>query len=447
MRSVSTSMMRDAQCTIERTQLARIEEDGTDSVRDRWFNPWRIPVTQQAQNLVRHVLVELQEYERQYQVRKRRRRETDQHIFEETVTAVVSDVACHWLMELSGGISISRSKRLLSRRSRYRPTAYSKILPGILDLLAEEEMRIITQDLGHRGYFSKGKLTTIKAGDVLVRMLDDAGLDLSHFGVHPGQEVIHLKRPKEDHWDDGELIEYEDTPETIVLREQVRAINEWLQAAEIDFDECSSPEGKPVNPHDRHLRRVFTQGRFDSGGRLFGGFWQPLSKKQRLEDVAIDGEDVVELDYGQMNPRLLYALCGEQPPEQDAYDIPGYSMHREGVKKIMNAMIFATKRLVRMPHGVRKRFAECHSIERVMQAIEITHPAIKDAFFKGLGHDLQFMESQIMVNVLLSLRGLGIIALPIHDSVIVKKSKIEVVKDIMHTCFFENTGIHGLVDC
>jgi len=422
------------------------DQQGQENVRDRMFNPWRMPVTPEAMDLVQRVLMELQEYEQRHQVRKRRRREADQQVFEETVAAVVSDAAHHYLTEWPGGVSIPRSNRYLGRRSRYRPTVYSKILPDILDCLADEEMGIITQALGHKGYFGPAKLTTINAGEVLARRLKDAGLDYLHFGIRPGQEVIHLKRTKEDHWDEGELIEYDDTPETDAFREQVQLINAWLQAAEIDFDEYHSPEGQPVDPHDRHLRRVFTQGRFDSGGRLFGGFWQSLKKKQRLEGVTISGESVVELDYGQMNPRLLYALCGEQPPEQDAYDIPGYSMYRKGVKKIMNAMMFTTKRLTRMPQGVRKEFEEKFRVGSVMQAIELAHPAIKDSFFKGIGHDLQFMESQILVDVLLQLRGLGVVALPIHDSIIVRESKKYVAKEVMLSCFSSQAGVSGIVE-
>jgi len=41
---------------------------------------------------------------------------------------------------------------------------------------------------------------------------------------------------------------------------------------------------------------VFTQGRFGSGGRLYGGFWQHLRKETRLKGLFINREEVVELD-------------------------------------------------------------------------------------------------------------------------------------------------------
>jgi len=311
--------------------------------------------------------------------------------------------------------------------------------------MAEPEMAYAEQFLGYKGYFGPSKETTIRAGKRLITRVVEAGLGLEDFGVCPNQEVIQLKRVKKGGWDGGGLEEYEDTPETILFREQVKTINGWLEAVEIDFDEYYWPGGRPVDTRDRRLRRVFTQGQFDSGGRLFGGFWQPLGKETRRKGLMINGEDVVELDYGQMNPRILYGLCGAEPPEGDAYAIPGFLPYRTGVKKVMNAMLFHDKRLTRMPKGVRKTFEERHRVEEVMTAVEAAHPAIKACFFTGIGHSAQYTESQVLVDVLLTLRDLGIHALPVHDSVIVGKSDQDKVREVMLSCFLKGTGVPGIV--
>ena len=62
---------------------------------------------------------------------------------------------------------------------------------------------------------------------------------------------------------------------------------------------------------DRSLRRIFTKGCFDHGGRLFGGFWQELSKTARFDGLVINDEDIVELDYGQMGAAhtVWYVRC------------------------------------------------------------------------------------------------------------------------------------------
>ncbi len=427
-----------------------IEQDAVEAweerLRDRHFNPWRMPRTEKSRAVVAEVLQQLQAYEVHHQLRLRRRRKADQETFEATVSAIISDLAYHHLMEREAGVYITRSHRYLGRKSRYRPAAYGKTLPDILDRLGSQELAFLDMDLGTDCPFGPPLETSIRVGRRLLALVQDHGLQPEDFGLDHAQEVIQLKRAKKGGWDKGDFAEYADTPETIRYREQMQAINEWLESAEIEFDESYWPGGRPVDTLDRRLRRVFTQGRFGSGGRLYGGFWQHLRKETRLKGLFINREEVVELDYGQMNPRILYGLCGAQPPEDDAYAIPGYQRFRPGVKKVMNSMIFATKRLTRMPKGVRKEFEDQHRVEQVMQAIEAAHPAIKDCFFRGMGHEAQFIESQVLVEVLLSLRDLGVHALPIHDSVVVGRSNKTRAKEVMLSCFLKVVGVQGLVD-
>lgn len=68
---------------------------------------------------------------------------------------------------------------------------------------------------------------------------------------------------------------------------------------------------------------------------------------------------------------------------------------------------------------------------RVYEAIAAHHPALVPLFGTGAGHHLQFLESQLMVNVLLELAERGIVGLPIHDGVIVQGSRAERVCSIM----------------
>src|SRR5262249_39243443 len=146
-----------------------------------------------------------------------------------------------------------------------------------------------------------------------------------------------LKRPKRDHYDEGARIEYDDNETTRRYRDELRAINDWLAAADITFDAASHE--RPVNTGARRLYRPFTLGRFDRGGRLFGGFWENFPNPVRLRGLTIEGEYVIGLDYAQLNPTLAYALAKAQPPAGDAYALPGLKGYREGVKKVFNAML------------------------------------------------------------------------------------------------------------
>ena len=171
-----------------------------------------------------------------------------------------------------------------------------------------------------------------------------------------------------------------------------------------------------------------------------------MKKEDRLNALTIDGERVVEVDYGQIMPRLLYAMCGVKPKMQDLYAIPGFETHRAGIKKVMCSMFFNFERLRQMPKGTREFFPRKVSIRDIVAAIEATHPAIKAAFGTGIGHRCQYKESQILTSVLLRLRDHGITALPIHDAVVIPASAADITQEVMLKVFRELTGADGVVE-
>lgn len=59
-------------------------------------------------------------------------------------------------------------------------------------------------------------------------------------------------------------------------------------------------------------RRVFHDGRFDAGGRLYGA-WTGLDKDTRRLLCTIDGEPICEIDIRASQPTLLSCLLGEKP--------------------------------------------------------------------------------------------------------------------------------------
>lgn len=414
-----------------------------NSATDVSFNAYRRPASARMDALVADVCANVQGYEFHDGLRQRKRRPADQATFEETISSLVCDLTYHYLRDPEARVAITRSNTILGRRSRYRPVAYNKTLPTLLDRLSTPEMDFVDQQGGYEGFAGDGKRTTIAAGTRLIDRIQDKGIGFADL-CQAGQELVVLKRPKADLWDAGGYLEYRDTPTTRLFRDQLRRINRWLDAADIAFDEAACPE-KPVDPGNRALRRVFTQGRFDSGGRLFGGFWQGLRKKERPDGILIDGEPVVSLDYSQMSPRMLYGLAGGRPPETDAYTLPGLAAYRSGVKSIFNAMLFAQRPLSRMPKGVRQQFTSSVSVTQVTQGILAAHPPLRPFFHCGFGHDLQFRESQILVDVLLELEARRIAALPIHDAVLVPCSARDLTMQVMEEVFHRHVGGTALV--
>lgn len=415
--------------------------------QDRPFYPFRSAKADCLRCIVEEVTNEIQNYERRFDLRERARKATDQAIFEQTIEAVICDVAQQYIFDPSQQVFVSLSHRHLGHRSRYRAPALGKKLPKILEFLSAPEMAFVEMTKGSRvevwsdevGIAFKGKRTTLSAGKRLITRIKKHGIDLSDFGHSEIEEVILLKAAKKGPKHAGQLLEYENTTLTNRYRDEIRALNRWLSDADIMvFDNA-------VDAHDRRVRRLLNNGRFDQGGRLFGGFWQAMSGSQRLQEIQINQKPVVELDFGQMAIRLLYGKAGAVLPEGDLYRVPGLEAYRDGVKKIVNAALYADKPQSRMPQGSRQDFPDTIEYRYVINAIKSHHRPVSDYFFSGVGMDLMFLESEVLVAVLLDLIKKGITALPIHDALLVSCDDAQAAEHTMLGIFKDKTGVEGEV--
>jgi hypothetical protein len=192
-----------------------------------------------------------------------------------------------------------------------------------------------------------------------------------------------------------------------------------------------------LDPTRRSVRRIFNNGRWDHGGRLYGGFWITMPKDDRFRflriatEVKPEGEAVASVDYGQLFPRLAYARAQRPVPEGDLYAVLSHPHCRPGMKRIFSALLFGIGPLTRWPDNTREHFAAGTKLATVVAAIKAKHPAIAHLFGTGIGHTLAFMESNVLMDVLAALRAEGTTALPVHDAVLVAVSKAEIAKAIM----------------
>lgn len=77
----------------------------------------------------------------------------------------------------------------------------------------------------------------------------------------------------------------------------------------------------------------------------------------------------------------------------------------------------------RLPSEVREAAGKRWNAERLSQALPERHPAIASMFGAGLGIALMFTESRILVAALRTLMAQGVPALPMHDGIMVPRSK------------------------
>lgn len=421
-----------------------------EHTRSRPFEPYRLPISAASRALADTCCALIEGVEN----RKRDRKDADRKTFRSTVAALVSDLAYRWL-ETGGdemvmddgtlvpaGLRLSLSRGTLGRKSsRYTPTWLGKTLRYVVGVMKLPGVELVTVEPGAWGTdHGPGTLSIVRPGGALIERL--GGLGFLDFGLCPTQEIVLLREPNPSYWDRGKLMNYDDDATTERMRSEVRAINEWLEQADITVLR-DHPGASGVDPSLRRMRRHFNRASFQSGGRLFGGFWQPMERTERRA-IRIDGQETVTLDYGQIGPRLLYAMAGKEPPGGNLYSLPILGgQHRDGVKKLMAAASFHAnegKRMKRWPEGCAPLFPEGSTVRAMLTAIELAHPGLVPVLYRGLGHQTMRTESDILVKVLLSLQALGVTALPIHDAVIVARSHVETTEEVMKEVFREMTG-------
>lgn len=416
--------------------------------RDRFFDPFRSASSSQSRVAIQEVIEQLEGYEKYYGKRKRRRKSKDQAVFKETVTAVCCDLIHAYLTDPKSRVAITLSNQHLGRDSRYRSPAEGKKLPYILDIMSADEMAFLEMEKGRRTLFFEdedgvqripGQRTTIYPGKKLVSRIQMFELGFGDLGRSESEEVIILKAPKNGPKDPGRWIEYEDNPEVVRYREEMATINAWICRADLSL--AQAKDEPPIDIYHRRLRRTFNNGRFTEGGRLWGGFWMNLSRSKRWYDLSIAGESIAELDFGQMALRLLYGLEDAEPPEGDLYAIPGLEWARDGIKHVINSSLYSGTEQFRMPKGGRQYFPSNIPYDRIKAAIFEYHKPIAHRLFQGVGMELMFLESQIMVAVLLKMKNQGIVGLPIHDGILVPWSKRLETKQAMEAVFKDKSGV------
>jgi hypothetical protein len=222
------------------------------------------------------------------------------------------------------------------------------------------------------------------------------------------------------------------------MRRNVCTINEAVRAITLEHPAVGIIRpGAPTrignsNPGPALMRtaRIFSDS-FDLHGR-FSAWWQnwPGSERTRL---LIDGEPVIELDYRQIHPTLLYGLRGiVLPATFDAYQIEGLPKELRPLLKVaFNAMVNARDRrglhrsirdsaraLARGGVEISAEYQTDAAAVNAMNAILARHRMIADAFFSDAGMRLMRIDSDMAEAVMLGLLQRGVVTLGVHDSFI-----------------------------
>lgn len=107
-------------------------------------------------------------------------------------------------------------------------------------------------------------------------------------------------------------------------------------------------------------------------------------------------------------------------------------------------MLFSNKPLTKKPKGTKELLPK-HKVKTLCEAVVRTHNPIAESFNRGLGLSLMYKESEVLVDILLTLIHNGITALPIHDALAVSVSNVERAYRVMYDTFVNEVGINPII--
>ena len=419
------------------------------------FDPQRRARDRELRATIRTLTNFLERREHALGLRKRVRKDHDRQLFRLTVEAIVCNLGALRLLSKDRALAVPRQAKTMWRKWRYRNPVYGQHFLDAIDLMALASVGLIV--VLTRGYrFPNGdkQHTTIAPTRAFFDRVPPTLCDWNSIGRETEAEVLILKASKDRSGDDAKIIEYRDTRQTGQLHREVERINESLEDAPFRMiDDSESPvdddDGQPIDPSRRTVRRVFNNGSWLEGGRLFGGFWERMRREDRFRLLRIcsakhpDGEEIANVDFSQLFPRLAYLRANTRAPAEDLYGLIDVGKSRDGYKKLVNALLFARGRLLRWPEETLRLFPEGTKLRDVVSRIRKAHAPIAPLFGTGIGYSLMFQESCILIEALLTLHKQGITALPLHDSVLVARSEAEVAKQVMEGAFALVTGEAG----
>lgn len=263
------------------------------------------------------------------------------------------------------------------------------------------------------------------------------------------------------------------------IKREVREINDWLENVDITYQD------KPIA--NVAYRRIFTDD-MNKGGRLYalGGGVQLLPQRIRHSALKIDGESVVELDYSCIHPYICYQRLYNNEG-MNVYDVLGKNFSpydadlsflsidgrmKEEWERITNRQHNPVRSLAKLAILIGMNSSDAagaawtlgnkvkqdramrligdqefyalnikdNQYSLVLEAVCNHNDLIKDKFFSDAGIYLQNTDSKIMMSIVGAMGAKGHAVLAYHDSVLVKASAEDDLREAMYSAWKDVLG-------
>ena len=301
--------------------------------------------------------------------------------------------------------------------------------------------------------YATGQATRYRATTALLKIALAHGITPANWSSHyryapKAKAVVHpiIVRGKREYWhrdDKGPKLSINKSdPVYITAAKQVQDLNAYMAAQTIGG--CL------------HLgfHRIFNHGdqkgfNYNMGGRLYpiGGGYQNMPSKDRA-GITINGEATIELDVRASHVTVLHALAGVPlDPAHDPYAMPwlprdvvkGWMTMTLGYGGFQQSWSKETRGTLLEKKGIN---LDEYPIDQVRSAVLAHHPVLEGWPNSRLGWpELQYWESQAIIGAVFALAFLfDVAALPVHDSLIVPRSKLMLAKRVLEESFEREIG-------
>ena len=383
--------------------------------------------------------------------RQRKRSDDVQKHFEHAIECLLKDLWLGTVIHPEYEAGIHRRSNWYSATPQYRDPnlTYPQAIAAYDGMVATDFIRVARD-----GYYDRdtgrSDVTKVIATDKLLQIME--GLEGNPFKeVKPDldKECILLRDRI-----DGQrvLVSYENNKTTNEMRENLITINKclarhWpdLRITNDDYTQLQErlrldEDKSPIDFSKRILTRIFSNGRFDNGGRFYRAWWHNVPSEYR-KYITIDSKRTCEYDYSQLNPHMVYFRKGAKMGDEDAYGRVFDGEHRDLVKEAFNAMIQASTELTHKPRKLDLSEVDLDWAS-LKQAILDAHKPIADVFFQGHGNELQYTDSCIAEKVMLQfIKSDDAPVLPVHDSFIMHHAfgeELGELEEAMRRAFYEH---------
>jgi hypothetical protein len=408
--------------------------------------------TTEAQDLIRRVYRDIDDWQKRSGKRVRARRARSGHKFLDAIERFVGDLL------RARASDTNASGRIYHAIGKTKfdddPVSYD-LFKGVLEGL--EALGFVGHERGQTR-FSKvpewgvsetlpGRASRFWATSRLLKLAES-------FGIHEGNVTDHFKpepphRPlvlrdyatgKGVNRERGPIIkDYKRTKHTKALAADIRELNDFLAHCDIVGGE-----------HEGYTRN-FNNASWNKGGRLYsvGGGYQQLPEQRRLQ-MTINGEPVAEIDIKASYLTIFHAQLGSPlGAHEDPYVRAG--VERKIAKSWIVHSFGKSRPQMRWPPKAIEDFKKetGQDLSKVAKASDVARkmlaafPALRELErHEDIWADLQYIEAEAVIGTMLILmRTHGVPSLSMHDGLIVSRSQAELAKKVLSEQYQEFAGV------